>query len=318
MCQYKISACFFILLCTFPAHANKSDELLERVISVINQNCLKIQANANNDVLDNVISVDREYVAASMEMRVFCECDCLPSELKRIRSDYSGQMELDELDALTQESIKMCAIRSNRKYFSSLCKASMLSETDDQIKIDSACKCMAKKWNKLSDKEIYESSIAAYKQFKQRVEGSSIAGDALVKSHIDLEGKDCMKNAGIVADSQYKKERAAIRKNELARRHANSNLRMIAAVLNLYKLDHGYYPPSTQGLSILLKESVSPFTRRKVGPYLRNLPKDAWDNRFMYSLSEDGNNFKVLSFGQDGKPGGTGFDQDVVLSSDEL
>jgi type II secretion system protein G len=318
LCLYTILISFSVLLCTLPVHANQTDELFEFVISAIDQKCQTMQVDTRHDVLDDVLSVDREFVAASMAMQIYENCECLPSELKRIRSDYSESLKPEELDSLIGESTKKCSIRSARDHFGSLCRASMLSETDDHNKIDNACECMTKAWNKLSDKEIYQYSMATYNNFRKRVDGNSTVGDEVADSPMELESKRCVENAGIVANSQYKKEREAMRKNILARRHADNILRMLAAAINLYRLDHNHYPSNAQGLSILLEESISSFSRRKAGPYLDSLPTDLWGNNISYFLSKGGRRFKVLSFGQDGKPGGKGFDQDIVLSSTDL
>ena len=51
------------------------------------------------------------------------------------------------------------------------------------------------------------------------------------------------------------------------------------------------------------------------GPYLRgnNLPEDGWESPFRY-ISENGNEYEIISLGADGIDGGTDLDADISSS----
>ena len=79
----------------------------------------------------------------------------------------------------------------------------------------------------------------------------------------------------------------------------------IAQALKLYRLQSGHYPSSGEGLNMLV-------TPGKSGKrYMDALPKDAWGNDFVYLAPGVHMDFDILSYGADGKAGGTGFDADV-------
>jgi len=55
----------------------------------------------------------------------------------------------------------------------------------------------------------------------------------------------------------------------------------IIMAADLFKLDCGVYPTETQGLDALLR---NPGVTNWSGPYLKQLPPDAWGNPFQYSI----------------------------------
>ncbi len=63
---------------------------------------------------------------------------------------------------------------------------------------------------------------------------------------------------------------------------AHQQIARIGAVLDLYKLDVGSYPDSTEGLAALLRRP--PGVRGWSGPYLKSphLPRDPWNRPFLY------------------------------------
>ncbi len=96
----------------------------------------------------------------------------------------------------------------------------------------------------------------------------------------------------------------------------------ILKVLENFKSDCGFYPSSEQGLLALTmppKDSQmcprwgESSSRSKGEAYLDGLPADAWDKVYKYELASEP---VLTSFGEDGRPGGTGADQDI--SSREL
>jgi len=93
-----------------------------------------------------------------------------------------------------------------------------------------------------------------------------------------------------------------------------TNLRSILAD---YRRHCGLYPTSEQGLKALAEKPTSgPECKRYApGGYLQDgqVPVDAWDNEFAYE-SSDGKTYKLISFGIDQVPGGTGWDEDIDTS----
>lgn len=79
----------------------------------------------------------------------------------------------------------------------------------------------------------------------------------------------------------------------------------IGEALKLYRLQNGQYPTSADGLKTLV-------TPDKDGKrYMDAVPKDAWGNAFVYLAPGVHGDFDIMSYGADGKPGGTGYDADI-------
>ena len=82
--------------------------------------------------------------------------------------------------------------------------------------------------------------------------------------------------------------------------------------LEIYKLDVGRFPSSSQGLEALVSEPSG--VRGWNGPYLKKgeLPVDPWGNPYEYRYPGQGNGPEITSLGGDGRPGGTSEDADVT------
>ena len=95
-----------------------------------------------------------------------------------------------------------------------------------------------------------------------------------------------------------------------------TQIRGLETALDLYRLHNSRYPSSEQGLKALLeKPEVGFIPKNWNGPYLRgnNLPEDGWDNPFRY-ISENGNEYEIISLGADGIDGGLDLDADISSS----
>ncbi len=80
--------------------------------------------------------------------------------------------------------------------------------------------------------------------------------------------------------------------------------------LEMYKLDVGRFPTTEQGLDALVNrpEGVSGWN----GPYLKsNVPQDPWKRDYLYRYPGERGSIEVISYGQDGQPGGEGEDADI-------
>jgi len=82
-------------------------------------------------------------------------------------------------------------------------------------------------------------------------------------------------------------------------------MKNIQQVLKLYRLQKGHYPSSSDGLKALVSSG-------KGGKkYLDELPKDTWGGDFVYLSPGVHGDVDILSYGADGKSGGTDFDADI-------
>ena len=92
-----------------------------------------------------------------------------------------------------------------------------------------------------------------------------------------------------------------------------SDIRTIAASLEMYRLDARTYPTTQQGLKALIEkpsEAPVPDTWAK-GGYLPVLPTDPWSNPYIYQSPADGAAYVLTSLGADGAAGGEGVNADV-------
>lgn len=85
----------------------------------------------------------------------------------------------------------------------------------------------------------------------------------------------------------------------------------IVQALNLYKLDSGSYPNSTQGLEALVQKPNSGKVPPNWRPYMDKLPKDAWGNQFHYRTPGLHGDIDIFSLGADGSEGGDGYNADI-------
>jgi general secretion pathway protein G len=96
---------------------------------------------------------------------------------------------------------------------------------------------------------------------------------------------------------------------------ARSQMEMLGAALDAYRLDNGRYPTTAQGLQALREEpTAEPRPRNWNGPYLRRaVPLDPWDNPYVYLSPGEANPqaYDLISLGADGAPGGEGEDADI-------
>jgi general secretion pathway protein G len=97
---------------------------------------------------------------------------------------------------------------------------------------------------------------------------------------------------------------------------ARTQMSLLATALDNYRLDNGSYPTTAQGLLALRGRPTSgtvPANWR--GPYLRrDVPLDPWNRSYVYQSPgiRNPNGFDLMSYGRDGKTGGTGEDADLI------
>lgn len=103
---------------------------------------------------------------------------------------------------------------------------------------------------------------------------------------------------------------SVIRHLSQARREAaRAQIKTLQTALQIYRSEQGRYPTQEQGLMALCQKPTSepiPKSYPEEG-YLSSLqpPLDPWKNEFIYLIpGRQGEPFEVLSYGNDGEPGG--------------
>lgn len=98
---------------------------------------------------------------------------------------------------------------------------------------------------------------------------------------------------------------------------ARAQLEMFSLALEQYRMDNDYYPSSAQGLEALRTSPAGdPEPRNWRGPYLRKaIPLDPWGHPYLFVSPGIANptTFDLVSYGRDGRPGGSGEDADLGL-----
>ena len=91
---------------------------------------------------------------------------------------------------------------------------------------------------------------------------------------------------------------------------AKAQIDAFEKALDQYRLDTRHYPTTEQGLQALVERPANePLWS---GPYLRKaIPLDPWGNPYIYKQPGTTAEFELLSYGQDGQPGGTGQAADI-------
>lgn len=93
---------------------------------------------------------------------------------------------------------------------------------------------------------------------------------------------------------------------------AKIEIGQIGQALDLYKLETGRYPSSSEGLQALVT-APSGATNWN-GPYWKKaqIPKDPWGNEYRYSSPGAKGAYDIVSLGADGKEGGDGANKDIT------
>ncbi len=105
------------------------------------------------------------------------------------------------------------------------------------------------------------------------------------------------------------------RAEEARRTAARVQMESIETTLKLYKLDNGYYPTTEQGLQALVEPpTVGQLPRAwREGGYSEKgmVPKDPWKNDYVYLSPGLHGDYDLISYGNDGEPGGESENADV-------
>ena len=92
---------------------------------------------------------------------------------------------------------------------------------------------------------------------------------------------------------------------------ARIQIQSFGSALDLFNLDTGRYPSTTEGLTALVQ---SPGTIPSWnGPYLKGgvVPNDPWGKSYVYRSPGEHGPYDIMSYGSDGQEGGTGTAADI-------
>lgn len=91
---------------------------------------------------------------------------------------------------------------------------------------------------------------------------------------------------------------------------AAAQLENFITAIDSFFIDVGRYPTDTETLQVLYAAPQN--IKNWKGPYLKKRPpSDPWDNAYQYQVINNGNNYRLYSFGGDGKRGGEGDGRDI-------
>jgi general secretion pathway protein G len=96
---------------------------------------------------------------------------------------------------------------------------------------------------------------------------------------------------------------------------ARIQLQSFGNSLDLFYLDAGRYPSTSEGLAALVRPTggVSGWA----GPYLKGgaVPNDPWNNPYVYRSPGQRGPYDIISYGADGQEGGTGLAEDISVAT---
>lgn len=92
---------------------------------------------------------------------------------------------------------------------------------------------------------------------------------------------------------------------------ARIQIQSIETALDLYALDTGHFPSSSEGLDALMQRPGGVTSWN--GPYLKGnaVPNDPWGRPYIYRSPGEHGSYDIVSYGADGKEGGTGATADI-------
>ena len=92
---------------------------------------------------------------------------------------------------------------------------------------------------------------------------------------------------------------------------AKLQIESFSSSLDLFYLDVGRYPTSSEGLSALAQRPDNASVWN--GPYLKNasVPADPWGHVYVYRAPGEKGPYEIVSLGSDGQEGGTGTAADI-------
>jgi general secretion pathway protein G len=92
---------------------------------------------------------------------------------------------------------------------------------------------------------------------------------------------------------------------------AKIQLQSFSSALDLFYLDAGRFPSTSEGLTALVQRT--PGVAAWNGPYLKggNVPNDPWNHAYLYRAPGERGPYDIMSYGSDGQEGGSGLAADI-------
>jgi general secretion pathway protein G len=96
---------------------------------------------------------------------------------------------------------------------------------------------------------------------------------------------------------------------------ARIQLQSFSSALDLFYLDAGRFPSTSEGLGALVQRT--PGVAAWNGPYLKggSLPNDPWNHPYLYRAPGDRGPYDIKSYGADGQEGGSGIAADISIEN---
>lgn len=90
---------------------------------------------------------------------------------------------------------------------------------------------------------------------------------------------------------------------------AKTQISSFSTALDAFEVDNGYFPKGRNGLMDLIQQPRD--AQGWKGPYLKDVPKDPWNNDYLYESpgKVNSSSYDLISMGPDGRLGG---DDDVA------
>ena len=97
---------------------------------------------------------------------------------------------------------------------------------------------------------------------------------------------------------------------------AKIQIQSFSSALDLFYMDAGRYPTTSEGLAALVKPA--PGLTAWNGPYLKGgtVPNDPWGKPYAYRSPGERSAYEIVSYGSDGQEGGTGTAADISTASE--
>lgn len=92
---------------------------------------------------------------------------------------------------------------------------------------------------------------------------------------------------------------------------AKAQIQDFETALDMFRLDVGRYPTSQEGLTALMEKPSD--AEGWAGPYLKKeIPRDPWKHDYVFVSPGEHGDYDIISYGQDGSPGGDKNNKDIV------
>jgi general secretion pathway protein G len=96
---------------------------------------------------------------------------------------------------------------------------------------------------------------------------------------------------------------------------AKIQLQSFSSALDLFYLDAGRFPSTSEGLTALVQRT--PGVAAWNGPYLKGgaVPNDPWNHPYLYRSPAEHGPYDIMSYGSNGQEGGSGIAADISIDN---